>query len=74
MKKKKPRASRKSGSVAMAKAGLKQGGYWLTSEEAESLRQAAELRGQSVMSLVQHLIRTGAQQIINDHRRQKMEQ
>jgi hypothetical protein len=71
MEKKKPRAPRKSGSVAMAEAGLKQGVYWLTPDEADTLRQAAEFRGQSIMSLVQHLIRTGTQQMIEDQRRQK---
>lgn len=63
-KKKKKRAPRKSGSVAMAEAGLKQGTYWLTPDEAETLRKAADARGQSVMSLVQHIIRTTTQEMV----------
>jgi uncharacterized protein (DUF1778 family) len=66
MAKKKPPSPRKSGSAAMAHAGLKQANYWLTEEEAEILKEAADARGQSVMSLVQHVIRT---QIIEEHRK-----
>lgn len=60
-----------AGSVAMARAGLKQGVYWLTPEESEALKQAAQINGQSIMSLVQHFIRTGSQKMLDEHRQKQ---
>ncbi len=50
----------------MREAGLHQGVYWLNQDDQAALVAAARLRGQSVMSLAQHLLRTGAQEILRD--------